>query len=67
MTDTQRDIEQLVIDDTLARRLVTLQFPEWAGLAVRRVALSGWDNRMFHLGEHMVVRMPSAAHYAIQV
>jgi aminoglycoside phosphotransferase (APT) family kinase protein len=67
MTDPQRDIGQLVIDETLARRLVTAQFPQWADLPVRPVGLGGWDNRIFHLGEHMVVRLPSAADYAIQV
>jgi aminoglycoside phosphotransferase (APT) family kinase protein len=61
------DNQQLVIDDTLVRRLVTTQFPQWADLSVRPVALGGWDNRTFHLGEHMLVRMPSAADYAVQV
>jgi hypothetical protein len=66
-TDTHMDVEQLVIDDTLVRRLVTTQFPQWSDLSVRPVALGGWDNRTFHLGEHMLVRMPSAADYAVQV
>jgi aminoglycoside phosphotransferase (APT) family kinase protein len=57
----------MLIDDTLARRLVATQFPQWADLAVRPVALGGWDNRSFHLGEQMLVRLPSAAHYAAQV
>ncbi|ABS78116.2 phosphotransferase [Coxiella burnetii] len=26
-----------------------------------------WDNRIFRLGEHMLVRLPSAANYAAQV
>lgn len=56
-----------MIDETLVRRLVSTQFPQWKHLPVRPVAVSGWDNRTFHLGEHMLVRMPSAADYAIQV
>ncbi|HUG26151.1 aminoglycoside phosphotransferase family protein [Piscinibacter sp.] len=67
MNGTEVDAEQPVIDDTLVRRLVSSQFPHWADLAVRPVAHGGWDNRTFHLGDQMVVRLPSAAHYAEQV
>lgn len=35
--------------------------------AVRPVAHGGWDNRTFHLGEEMTVRLPSAAGYVQQV
>lgn len=55
------------IDAALAARLVAAQFPQWADLPVRPVALGGWDNRTFHLGEQMIVRLPSAARYAVQV
>ena len=55
------------IDAALVRRLIAAQFPEWAGLPVRPVAFGGWDNRTFHLGERMTVRLPSAARYAEQV
>lgn len=58
---------ELVIDDTLVRRLVDNQFPQWKNLPVKPVAVSGWDNRTFHLGEYMLVRLPSAEHYAAQV
>ena len=61
------DDEQLRIDDTLVRRLMATQFPQWKDLPIRPVALGGWDNRTFHLGDHLLVRMPSAAPYAIQV
>ncbi|MGH6610715.1 MAG: aminoglycoside phosphotransferase family protein [Burkholderiaceae bacterium] len=57
----------MVIDDTLVCRLVSTQFPRWAHLPVRPVARGGWDNKTFHLGEHMLVRLPTAAHYALQV
>ncbi len=56
-----------MIDVALVRRLVATQFPQWKDLSVRPVALSGWDNRTFHLGEDMLVRMPSAVEYAAQV
>jgi aminoglycoside phosphotransferase (APT) family kinase protein len=61
------DITRPVIDDTLVRRLVTTQFPQWAHLPVRSIEASGWDNRIFHLGEHMIARLPSAADYSVQV
>jgi len=55
------------IDAALAERLVAAQFPQWRGLAIRPVAFGGWDNRTFHLGETMLVRLPSAGRYAAQV
>lgn len=55
------------ISESLVRRLVAAQFPEWADLPVRPVAAGGWDNRTFHLGEQMTVRLPRAAAYALQV
>lgn len=59
--------EHPVVDDALVRRLVTTQFPHWADLPIRPVLPGGWNNRTFHLGEHMLVRMPRAAYYAAQV
>ena len=61
------DKKPLKIDAALVRGLVAGQFPQWKDLPIRPVALSGWDNRTFHLGEDMLVRMPSAAEYAAQV
>ncbi|OHV86951.1 aminoglycoside phosphotransferase family protein [Mesorhizobium sp. ORS 3428] len=55
------------IDTDLVRRLVEVQFPKWRHLPVSPVAFGGWDNRTFHLGDEMTVRLPSAAHYALQV
>lgn len=59
--------EQLIIDVSLVRHLIAAQFPQWKDLPIQPVALSGWDNRTFHLGKDMLVRMPSAAPYAAQV
>jgi aminoglycoside phosphotransferase (APT) family kinase protein len=55
------------IEVSLVRELVAAQFPQWADLPIRPVERSGWDNRTFHLGEHMTVRLPSGAAYAQQV
>jgi aminoglycoside phosphotransferase (APT) family kinase protein len=55
------------IDAELARRLVAAQFPQWAHLPVTPVARGGWDNRTFHLGDEMTLRLPSAGRYAAAV
>lgn len=55
------------IDVDLVARLINEQFPEWSDLEIRPVKFSGHDNRTFHLGEQMSVRLPSAAAYVPQV
>lgn len=55
------------IDTGLVKRLIREQFPEWAHLEVKPVKFSGHDNRTFHLGDKMSVRLPSDAAYAPQV
>lgn len=60
-------VEAPVIDAALVRRLVAAQFPQWAALDVRPVAHGGWDNRTFHLGDDLSVRLPSAEIYAAAV
>ncbi len=58
---------RVTVDAEQVRRLVGDQFPPWAGLPVRPVAESGWDNVTFRLGDGMVVRLPSASEYALAV
>src|SRR5262245_33211286 len=55
------------IDAELVRQLVRSQFPQWAELPIAPVENGGWDNRTFHLGDSMSVRLPSASHYVAQV
>ena len=55
------------INADLVRRLVAAQFPQWSNLPIKPVRFGGWDNRTFHLGEEMSVRLPSAQGYAAQV
>jgi aminoglycoside phosphotransferase (APT) family kinase protein len=47
--------------------LISEQFPQWAELDVRPVALDGWDNTTFRLGEDMSVRIPSHERYVPQI
>lgn len=55
------------IDASLVSRLIADQFPHLARLKIDPVATSGWDNRTFRLGHELLVRMPAAARYAVQV
>jgi aminoglycoside phosphotransferase (APT) family kinase protein len=57
----------LVIDASLARRLIESQFPQWSHLPIAPVAVDGWDNRSFRLGSELTVRLPSGDWYAQQV
>ncbi|OJX12398.1 MAG: aminoglycoside phosphotransferase [Caedibacter sp. 37-49] len=59
--------ESINIDSTLVSHLINKQFPQWKNLVVKPVAVGGWDNRTFHLGNKMLVRLPSAAEYAPKV
>ena len=60
-------VEKGDITAAVAAALVAEQFPEWADLAVVPVALDGWDNTTFRLGEALSVRLPSAGAYVVQV
>ena len=55
------------IDDLLVKKLIEEQFPQWKDLAITPVAISGWDNRTFHLGQEMLIRLPSDEKYAPQI
>ncbi|MFF5707270.1 aminoglycoside phosphotransferase family protein [Streptomyces sp. NPDC012794] len=46
------------IDESLVERLIAAQFPQWAGLPVRKVTSAGTDHAMYRLGEDMTVRLP---------
>lgn len=59
--------DKIEIDSVLVKNLIAEQFPQWKDLPIRPVSHSGWDNRTFHLGENMLVRLPSAACYEGQV
>lgn len=56
----------IIIDVPLVQRLIKSQFPRWADLPIKPVEFSGWDNRTFHLGPKMTVRIPSAEFYSQQ-
>lgn len=47
--------------------LIAQQFPHLARLEVRPVALDGWDNTTFRLGDELSVRLPSHEMYVAQI
>jgi aminoglycoside phosphotransferase (APT) family kinase protein len=62
MTSTAPD-GRAGIDVALVRRLIAGQFPRWRDLPVTPVAVDGWDNRTYRLGDAMTVRLPTAPGY----
>ena len=46
------------IDEALARGLIGRQFPQWAGLSLRRLAPAGSDHVIYRLGRELTVRLP---------
>lgn len=50
--------DQLPVEIDTVRELVDAQFPQWRGLAVRRVAAQGTVNAIFRIGETYAARFP---------
>lgn len=50
--------DEVITDAALVRRLLTAQFPQWAGLPIAPVPSAGTDNALYRLGDEMAVRLP---------
>ena len=50
-------VDELEIDEELARRLIAEQFPEWADQPLKRIEAVGTDNAIFRLGNDFSVRL----------
>jgi aminoglycoside phosphotransferase (APT) family kinase protein len=61
MTQGRMHADEDVVSPALAARLVAAQFPQWSGLALRDTGSQGSDNRLFRLGDGMVLRFPRNA------
>jgi aminoglycoside phosphotransferase (APT) family kinase protein len=57
----------MFITKELGRKLIAEQFPEYSHLQITDVEKQGHDNRTYRLGDHMLIRMPTAADYALKV
>lgn len=55
------------INTELVKKLIKSQFPQWSDLPIYPVEKGGNDNRTFHLGNEMSIRLPSDEGYAPQV
>ena len=64
---SMKNNNKILIDASLVRKLIIQQFPHWADLSIKPVEHGGWDNRTFHLGESMTVRLPSDEEYVPSV
>ena len=59
MADGRMHADEVATDAALVRRLLALQFPEWAGLPIEPVPFRGTDNALYRLGDDKVVRLPT--------
>lgn len=59
--------DPLEVTEAELRRMVEQQFPEWAGLPLERVGVSGTENALFRLGAELAVRLPLSRGSAPQV
>lgn len=50
--------DEMHTDETLVRRLLAAQFPQWAHLPIERFASPGTVNAVYRLGEDLSVRLP---------
>jgi len=57
----------LLITTQIATALIAEQFPQFAHLPISPVEHGGNDNRTFHLGSEMSIRLPSSEEYVRQV
>jgi aminoglycoside phosphotransferase (APT) family kinase protein/GNAT superfamily N-acetyltransferase len=57
------------VDITLAmiKELISDQFAHWSDLSINPVKHIGHDRRTFHLGNEMLIRLPSTQRYAAKV
>lgn len=66
MSDVPEE-DKLKITTKTAITLIAEQFPQFAHLHISPVAHGGSDNRTFHLGSEMSIRLPSGEEYVRQV
>src|SRR5215218_1681763 len=50
--------DEVTVDETVVRRLLAAQFPEWADLPLEAVEPRGTDNSIYRLGDELAVRLP---------
>ena len=58
MCASKMHADEVETDETLVRRLLAGQFPQWADLPIERIDSSGTDHAIYRLGDGMAVRLP---------
>jgi aminoglycoside phosphotransferase (APT) family kinase protein len=58
MSAGKMHVDEVHTDESLVRRLLAAQFPQWAHLTIEPVRSAGTDNAIYRLGDDMVVRLP---------
>jgi len=56
-SSTRMHADEVEIDETLVRRLLGEQFPNWVDRPLHRVEPEGTDNAIFRLGDDLAVRL----------
>jgi len=67
MASNRMHADEIDIDESIVRRLIAEQFPQWGELPIQRVPSAGTDNAMYRLGDTMAVRLPRIPGTAAQV
>jgi aminoglycoside phosphotransferase (APT) family kinase protein len=57
MSGERMHADELDVEDSLVRRLITDQFPQWGDLTISRVRPDGTVNANFRLGDRLAVRL----------
>jgi aminoglycoside phosphotransferase (APT) family kinase protein len=58
MSAQKMHADEVHTDESLVRRLLAAQFPQWAALPIGRVESYGTDHAIYRLGDEMAVRLP---------
>lgn len=58
MPASKMHADEVDTDVALVGRLLTAQFPRWAGLPVEPIRSAGTDNAIYRLGDDMAARLP---------
>ena len=59
--------DEVGIDLSLVRRLLSAQFPQWADVPLKPVLSAGGHNAVYRLGDAMAVRLPRTKRATLQV
>lgn len=60
-------MKQIIINEKTAQQLMQDQFPIYKSLEISSVENQSHDHRTFRLGNDLLLRLPTAAHYAINI